>query len=63
MSKTWRKMNIRDGTGLIEPKQKSNTKSVELNDLSKTDRARIDEIKQNKSGISLDSQYKEFWED
>ena len=61
MSKYWRGLNINMGSGRVESKPK--TKRVDLNDLSKTDRAKIEEIKQNKSGIGLDSDYKEFWED
>lgn len=61
MSKTWRNTNINGGTGRIKPKPKS--KRVDINNLSKEDRARIDEIKQNHAGIGLDSDHKEFWED
>ena len=61
MSKYWRGLNINMGSGPIKPKPKS--KHVDVNNLSKAQRAEIEEIKQNKSGIGLDSDYKEFWED
>lgn len=61
MSKYWRNLNIQGGSGLIDPKPRS--ERTDMNGLSKPNRQRIEEIKQNKAGIGLDSDYKEFWED
>lgn len=61
MSEYWRNMNIKMGTGKIVPAPRA--ERTDMNGLSKSNRQRIEEIKQNKAGIGLDSDYKEFWED